>query len=169
MVELGLDRDLAGILTPSGVVRRVMVEAAQKLSTYLRDRPKPFASWLRQLTREHLARVRRWYRGHHGARRDPLPWVKPSDELALALGLNLRAGVLGVPPHGSGLGVRVRAALARLSEEERDLLLLRHAERLPVSQIATLLGLTEPEIQIRMLRVLERLADLLRGDNDTVR
>ena len=55
----------------------------------------------------------------------------------------------------------VSAALARLSLEEREVVLLRHFEDLRFGEIATLLDLSESTVKSRMRYALEKLAGLL--------
>jgi hypothetical protein len=59
-------------------------------------------------------------------------------------------------------------ALTRLTADDRELLILRHLERLSDEEVAAILRIPEAEIQVRLLRALERLCDLLPGDNETV-
>src|SRR5262245_48665523 len=57
MVAVRLDRRLAARIDPSDVVQEALLEAAQKLSQYLRRRPVPFYAWLRRLAWEHLVDI----------------------------------------------------------------------------------------------------------------
>jgi RNA polymerase sigma-70 factor (ECF subfamily) len=57
----------------------------------------------------------------------------------------------------------VRAALARLAESDREVLLLRHLEQLSLAEIAAVLGLSEATAGKRHLRALERLRIFLSG------
>jgi len=56
---------------------------------------------------------------------------------------------------------RVRSALARLAESDRELLVLRHLEQLSLAEIAAVLGTSEATAGKRHLRALERLRGLL--------
>ena len=49
MVAVRLDPRLAVRVDPSDVVQEALLDAAQKLDGYLRDRPVPFYPWLRRL------------------------------------------------------------------------------------------------------------------------
>jgi RNA polymerase sigma-70 factor (ECF subfamily) len=59
---------------------------------------------------------------------------------------------------------RVQQALARLSEGDREVLVLRHLERLPTAEIAEVLGLSEGAVYTRHVRALRRLRQLLGDD-----
>lgn len=60
---------------------------------------------------------------------------------------------------------RVRAALGRLPEAERELLALRLIECLSAAEIASWLGGTPGSIRVRVHRALRRLRALLDGDS----
>jgi RNA polymerase sigma-70 factor (ECF subfamily) len=59
------------------------------------------------------------------------------------------------------LQARVRTALERLSETDREVLVLRFMEQLSVEEIGDVLGMGESAVKMRNLRALERLRSLL--------
>src|SRR5262245_39202304 len=61
MVQVRMDRRLAARIDPSDVVQEALVDAADKLTDYLRRRPLPFYPWLRRLAWERLVALHR----HH--------------------------------------------------------------------------------------------------------
>ena len=166
MVALRMDHRLAARVDPSDVVQETLAEAVRQLSDYLRRLPLPVYPWLRQLAWQHLVEL---HRRHVGAgkrsvlreeRRPPLP-----DESALELAERLLDR--GSSP-SAGLLRRERqerllAALERLSESDREVLVLRHLEQLATPDIAAVLGVSEGAVYTRHLRALERLRRLL-GD-----
>jgi RNA polymerase sigma-70 factor (ECF subfamily) len=167
MIALRLDRRLAARLDPSDLVQESLAEAARQLSDYLEHRPLPFYPWLRQIAWNRLVDA---HRRHVRARKrsvlreerePPLP-----DESALELAARLFT-------HGSSPSARLRqkearhrlrAALAQLSERDREVVVLRYLEDLSVADIAAVLGLTEGAMKMRQLRALERLRKLLGDD-----
>ena len=58
---------------------------------------------------------------------------------------------------------KLRLALGQLDDDERDLILWRHFERLTNREIAQLLGISEAAAGKRYVRALERLRGLLLG------
>jgi RNA polymerase sigma-70 factor (ECF subfamily) len=167
MIALRLDPRLAARIDPSDVVQDTLAEAVQHLADYLRDRPLPFYSWLRQLAYKRLSDLHRHHvqaqkrsvrREEHGP---PLP-----DGSALELADRLLA-------HGSSPSARLRreelrdrveAVLARLGERDREVLVLRHLEQLPARDIAAILGMTEGAVNTCHLRALERFRALLKDE-----
>jgi RNA polymerase sigma-70 factor (ECF subfamily) len=57
---------------------------------------------------------------------------------------------------------RVRAALAALSEQEREVVVLRYLEQLSSREVAVVLGISEAAAKKRALRALQRLRERLR-------
>jgi RNA polymerase sigma-70 factor, ECF subfamily len=168
LVRLRIDRRLAARVDPSDVVQESLAEAAGKLSDYLRTRPMPFYPWLRSLALERvLVMYRRHIRtGKRSVRREELALPPLPDESALALAQRLC--VTGSSPSQhlaqSEARAQVRAALDRLSERDRELLVLRHLEQMSVREIAAILGISQGAVKVRHVRALERLRDLLGED-----
>jgi RNA polymerase sigma-70 factor (ECF subfamily) len=55
----------------------------------------------------------------------------------------------------------VQAALLRLPERDREVLVLRHLEQLSVAESAAVLGVSPGAVKVRHVRALERLRALL--------
>jgi RNA polymerase sigma-70 factor, ECF subfamily len=165
MIAVRMDRRLAARLDPSDVVQETLAEAIQQLSDYCHNRPLPFYPWLRQLACDRLAEL---HRRHIQARKRSITreeHAKPDlpDESALALADRLLAR--GSSPSArlrrQEVCGRVQAALAKLAEHDREVLVLRHLEQLSTREIAAVLGITEGAVYTRHLRALERLRTLL--------
>jgi RNA polymerase sigma-70 factor (ECF subfamily) len=165
MVAVHLDRRLAARIDPSDVVQEALLDAAQGLDEYLRQRPVPFYPWLRQLAWERLIELHR--RHLHAKRRS----VKREEPLALHLSdesaQQLAERVLSRQSSPSDRAIRselrsrIRAALDRLGERDREVLVLRHLEQLSTRETAAVLGISEGSVKTRHLRALERLRLLL--------
>jgi RNA polymerase sigma-70 factor (ECF subfamily) len=165
MVELRMDPRLAARVDPSDVVQDALVEADARLDVYVRDQPLPFYPWLRQLAWDRLADVHR--RHVRAARRSVTrEQANPSglsDNSALELAGRLVETGAGPSDlaRREELRVLVRAALERLSESDREVLVLRHLEQMSVKEIAAVLGVSEGAVKTRTLRALRRLRTLL--------
>lgn len=165
MVAVRLDRRLAPRIDASDVVQEVLAEANRKLDRYLHDRPLPFLPWLRQLAWEHLAAL---HRRHVRARKRSILLEDPGvlalpDESAAQLAQRLVDSASN--PHRrllrEELQQRIREAVRRLPERDREVLVLRHLEQLSVADTAAVLGLSAGAVKVRHVRALSRLRDLL--------
>jgi len=168
MVAARLDRRVAARLDPSDVVQDALMEAAQKLSDYLRDVPVPFYPWLRRLTWEHLLKL---HQRHLTARKRSVLREQPvrlplSHESVHELARRL-VNHESSPSRRllqAELRDRVQAALTRLPESDRELLALRYMERVSIRDMAAILGIQEGAVKMRHTRALDRLSRLLATD-----
>jgi RNA polymerase sigma-70 factor (ECF subfamily) len=168
MVALRLDPRLQARVDPSDVVQDTLAEADAKLSDYARRRPLPFYPWLRRLAWEHLVRL---HRRHVLARRRsvsreevraaPLP---DASAWELASRLAARGSSPSARLRRDELRSRLRHALARLGENDREVLVLRYLEDLSPREIAAVLEISEAAVKMRQLRALQRLRELLGDD-----
>jgi RNA polymerase sigma-70 factor (ECF subfamily) len=165
LIALRLDRRLAARVDPSDVVQEALADADRKLADYMRERPLPFYPWLRQIAVERVAKLHRrhLHAGKRNARREEPGVLNLPDESALQL-----AGRLLAPDSSPSRNLlrqesrqRVQDALARLSERDREVLVLRYLEQLSTKETGAVLGLTEAGVKSRHLRALERLRGLL--------
>src|SRR5271166_902935 len=163
MIAVRMDRRLAARFDPSDLVQEALMDAHEKLSDYIRKRPLPFYPWLRRLAWERLVQLHR--RHLHADRRSVLREEQPalSDESAAAL--VERLGGKASSPSGHAvreeLRDRLRAALARLGENDREVLVLRYLEQLSTADIAAVLGISAGAVRVRHTRALTRLHALL--------
>jgi len=165
MVAVYLDRRLAARVDPSDVVQEALADAARGLATYLRERPLPFYPWLRQFAWQRLLQ---FHRHHLRARRRSVEREVPGDivlpdQSADALADRLMAS--GTSPSRrlirDELRQRVQAAMDRLAERDREILVMRHLEEMSAAEIAAILGISEGAVRVRLLRALTRLRSLL--------
>jgi RNA polymerase sigma-70 factor (ECF subfamily) len=165
MIAVRMDRRLVARFDPSDVVQETLAEAARKLSDYLRRRPLPFYPWLRQLAWQRLVRLKRRHiraQKRSVTREEPWETALP-DESALALAGGLVGSGTSPSRHvlRAELRAQVQAALARLPERDRELLVLRYLEQLSNAEIVAVLGISEGAVKMRHVRALERLRTLL--------
>jgi RNA polymerase sigma-70 factor (ECF subfamily) len=165
MIAWRLDRRLAARVDPSDVVQEVLLEANGKMDRYLRERPLPFFPWLRALAAERLALLHRRHvraQGRSVLREEPGVLNLP-DESAAELAARLVTS--STSPTQRALRQeqreRVRQALGRLSERDREVLVLRNLEQLSVADTAEVLRISAGAVKLRHLRALERLRALL--------
>lgn len=164
MVTVRLDRRLAGRVDPSDVVQETLIEASRRLETYLHERPMPFYPWLRGLA---------WNRLIDLHRRHVLASKRTVDREVRDLALSDQsADVLAQQLVAPGTDAfhrvlrdevreRVRVALDQLCETQREVLLMRHVERMSVAEIAAVTGVAQGTVKSRVFRALARLQQLL--------
>jgi RNA polymerase sigma-70 factor (ECF subfamily) len=160
-IELRLDPRLRARLDPADVVQEAQLQAVRRLPRYLEQNPMPFRLWLRQLAHDGLLNLRRKHIGT--ARRSVTRKVALPDDSAAEIACRLLMS--GSSPsqrlNRQELAQRVREAMARLSESDREVLLLRHFEGLSNPEVAVLLDLTPGTVSKRYGRAVLRLHDLL--------
>jgi RNA polymerase sigma-70 factor (ECF subfamily) len=168
MVALRLDPRLAARTDPSDIVQEVLIAANARLKDYLHRRPIPFYPWLRQLACDELIRQKRRHlraKARTVLREDHA--VSPlSDESAQRLADRLAASA-SRPDwrlRRKESHERVKAALAQLSDDYREVLILKFLEELSTAEIAAVLKTTESAVRSRQFRALERLQELLSDD-----
>lgn len=166
MVEARMDQRLHTRLDPSAVVQDALAEAWHGFSKYLRRRPLPFYPWLRQIAWQRLVQLHRLHvrtQKRSVAREDRWAASLP-DHSAVELGTALLAP--GSSPSQRAarreLCARVQAALAKLPERDREVLVLRHVEHLSTKEVGAVIGIREGTVRVRLLRALQRLRDVLR-------
>jgi RNA polymerase sigma-70 factor (ECF subfamily) len=165
LMALRMDRRLAARLDPSDVVQESLAVADARLADYLRDRPLPFYVWLRQLALERLVDLQRLHvrSQKRSVRREEGPLAAlPEESLAeLAERLTSRESSPSAALQRAERREKLRAALARLPERDREVLVLRHLEQLTTREIAAALGLSEGAVKLRHVRALQRLREQL--------
>jgi RNA polymerase sigma-70 factor (ECF subfamily) len=171
MVSLQIDNRLQARVDPSDIVQEVMAEASRLFPDYLKSRPLPFYPWLRQLAVNRIHRAARHHLGR--ARRDvrrevSLPAQLPDESIAeLAEQLAARISSPSQRVLRRELRDRVRQALGRLNNDDREVLVLRYLEHMSGSEAAAALGISEPAMRMRQLRALERFQRIIAKLLDT--
>ena len=169
MIGLRLDPVLARRVDASDVVQDVLIEAAQRLREYLKNPVMPFQLWLRHLAQDRIIDT---HRRHRLAQRRSVdreqPIARPAwaDESSVSLVAHLidtdRTPTSEAIRHE--LQRRLASAIDQLSDDDREIVLMRHHEALSNQEVAGLLGLTEAAASMRYLRALRRLRAVLVPD-----
>lgn len=166
MVQARMDRALARRVDVSDVVQEALIEASQRLGEYVRDPKMPFHLWLRHIARDQLIDTHRRHRVAQRRSLDREQSLVASDlsaESAVDLAQQLADGEL--TPAAATLQrefqQRFLEALEQLEDEDREVIVMRHLEQLSNSQVAELLGVTQPAAGMRHLRALRRLKEIM--------
>lgn len=166
MVAVRLDRRIAARVDASDIVQETLAEASRRLDDYLKEPPIPFYGWLRQLAGD---RVIDAHRRHVASYRRSVTLERRGSELPDASADRLAGAFFAADTSPSNRvmrlerGDKVKAALAALSPRDREVVVMRHLERLSIAEIAAMLELTEPAVKSRLLRALLRMREHL-GD-----
>jgi RNA polymerase sigma-70 factor (ECF subfamily) len=170
MIAVRLDERLSARLDPSDVVQETLLDAARKFEDYLRDRPLPFYPWLHRLAAERLAQAHRYHLRalcREAGRDGPagIPW-------AISSGLRLAdlLAASGSSPSQHLIREEERQAIWRalgeLTEEDREILVMRYLDQLAFAEIAAILAITEGAARVRHFRALQRLGPRLGTANE---
>jgi RNA polymerase sigma-70 factor (ECF subfamily) len=169
VIDLRLDPVLARRVDASDIVQDVLIEANQRLTDYLKSPDMPFHLWLRHLAQDRIIDA---HRRHRLAQRRSVdreqPIARPAwadeSEASLVVQLIDPERTPGSEAIQGELARRLAAAINELSEDDREVVLLRHHEQLSNQDVAKLLGLTEAAASMRYLRALRRLRAVLLPD-----
>ena len=161
LVSHRMDRAIGQRVDASDVVQDVLLEASNRLASYLEQPTLPFHLWLRQLARDRLIDM---HRRHRKAQRRSVDRERPlrarahSDRSSLDLAARLADAEL-TPAAASirrDMQLRFREAIEELAEDDREILLMRHFEQLTNSEAAQALKLSPAAAGMRHLRALRR-------------
>ncbi len=136
-VDLRLAARLRKRVDASDIVQEAELEAFERLPDYLARRPMPFRHWLRK-TALSAAASAQIYRQLVNVADSPGRQAMQRDLIK-----------------------QVNAALGDLSEAEREILLMRHVEKLTNVEIGHLLDLAPSAVSKRHVRCLVRLRSML--------
>jgi RNA polymerase sigma-70 factor (ECF subfamily) len=162
MVRLRLDRALRGRVRDSEVIEVARVEASRGLPEYLEGGDQPVFLWLRSVVGRVLVGIHGKLLGSAAKDRPrtvllsgrPMPEVKSTD---------LAAQLLGKQSFGSIEALQtmerrqLEDALDAMDERDREVLILRHFERLSNAETARELGIAESSASKRYIHALLEL------------
>jgi RNA polymerase sigma-70 factor (ECF subfamily) len=161
MLDLRMDPRLRQRVDPSDLVQEAHLEAVRRLDQYTRRRPMPFRIWLRRIAYERLLMMRR--RHVEAGRRAVGRELAIPDNTSMQLAQHVLAG--GPTPSQAmvrdELVVRVREAMQRLAETDREVLIMRNLEGLSTREVADSLGIEPAAVSKRYGRALLRLKAIL--------
>lgn len=163
MVQLRMDPRLRSRVDASDILQETYVEVGRRIEDYL-ERPRmPFFLWLRFIASQSIVAQ---YREHMGAQKRDLrrqvPTGLPSASTPALVDLLMAEGTSPTQAAARDeIRARVAAALERLGEADREILVLRHFEELGNEEAALELGIEPPAASKRYVRALRRLKEVL--------
>lgn len=164
LIRLRLDARLSARVDPSDVIQEAMVDAHRQLSQFAIERPLPFYPWLRQVTLSRLAQVHRFHlqaqrRSAHREAEEFSVLDQSSAELAKRLVSSVSTPseiVRHKEEHH-----QLEEAILKLSETDREVLVLRYLEQLPTVEAAAVLDVTPNTFAQQHLRAVRRLRGIV--------
>jgi RNA polymerase sigma-70 factor (ECF subfamily) len=166
MVQMRLDRKIQRRVDVSDVVQDVMVEANRRLAEYVKNPVMSFHIWLRQIAKDRIIDAHRRHRvsaKRSVDREQQLAAPAGMDRSTMELVTQLRDPELTPAARATQkeLAGHVEQALTQLSEQDCEIIVMRHYEQLSNQEVAEALELTEPAASMRYLRALRRLREML--------
>ena len=153
MVACRLNQGVAKRVDASDVVQEALLTASRRLAEYLQNPGMPFHAWLRQLWRDRLVDV---YRRELAEKRDlgREQVVGDCERSSLNPLAQLRDGQLTPAAQllEKEFELRFEQAVEQLDDNSREIILMRHGEKLSNAQVAELLGISEAAAGMRYLR-----------------
>jgi len=162
-IEHRLDPRMRSRLDASDVVQEVQLEVIRRMGDFLKRNPMPFHLWVRKTAYERLLKLQRAHRRR--ARRSVDREVALPDRSSLLLAKPLlAAGSSPSQQHAAReFADRVGQAVTELLDTDREILLMRHADELPYSEITCLLEIGAEAARKRYGRALLRLRAVLKN------
>lgn len=164
-IAMRIDRRLSARVDASDVLQETHLEAFRRMPNYLAEAEMPFYLWLHWIAREKVLAL---HRRHLGAEKrtvvHEVPLLPVNSSATFVSGI-----IAGHEPSPSQalakteLAQRLRLALGRLDNDERDLILWRHFEQLSARDTAQLLQISESAAAKRYIRAVEKLRAILAG------
>jgi RNA polymerase sigma-70 factor (ECF subfamily) len=160
LARLEIGRRLQTKIDTADVVQDTFLDAHRSFKSFRGSSEKEFVAWLRSIFATRLSMLLRRYLGAQGRdlRREQGLEVN-LDQTSQLLERGLFAG--GNTPSQSVMrreqGVLLAEALARLPEDYREIVMLRHLEDLPFADVAVRMNRSVDSVQKLWVRALARL------------
>lgn len=166
MIQLRLDQKIQRRIDVSDIVQDVLVEANRRLADYLAQPVIPYHLWLRQIAQDRIIDAHRRHRASAKRsvdRERPLAVPAADDRSTLELAAQLSGHELtpAAAAMQHEMAQLVEAAIAKLPDQDCEIIIMRHYEQLSNQEIALALGLSEPAASMRYLRAVRKLKEFM--------
>jgi RNA polymerase sigma-70 factor (ECF subfamily) len=164
LARTGIDDSLQGKADPSDLVQETLGKAYERFGQFRGQTEGELAAWLRQILTHNLADLVRRYRmarARHVARERSLEELLDASSAALG---NLIAGHGSSPSRSAQrreLSVVLADALADLSEDHREVIVLRSLEELDWDEVARRMRRSPGAVRLLWTRALRQLRPLI--------
>lgn len=160
LVESRLDKRLLARVDASDIVQETFLRATAGMDAYLKSPKVPPIVWLRLIGKHIVAET---HRRHFREKRSPERennWYQDGDDL-LSQKLVDSMHSVGSWMARRELASKVRDAIKNLSEQDREIIEMRHLEELSIKESAMILELNIETTKKRYYRALTRFRELV--------
>jgi RNA polymerase sigma-70 factor (ECF subfamily) len=163
LARTGLDASLQGKADPSDLVQDALLKASMHFGQFRGATDAELAGWLRQILARCLADFVRRYRtgGRRAGREQSLDQLLNRSSEAMERILATDSTSPSASAERRDLGVVLSDALARLSDDHREVIVLHHLEGLGWDEVARRLGRSAGAVQKLWTRALKELRPLI--------
>lgn len=173
LIQMRLDKALTSRVDASDVVQDVLFEASRRMEDFISSPSMPFHLWLRQLAKDRIIDMHRRHRTAQRRsvdREQRVSNLGGDDRSAADLAALLKDAELtpAAATVRKEMEDRFLEALNDLSDDDRELILMRHFEHLGNGEVAAALGLSAPAAGMRYLRAIRRLREALGTDDASI-
>jgi len=166
LARLQVGMRLQGKVDPSDLVQETFLEAHRDLSQFRGRTEKEFVAWLRQILATNLANLVRHYYGTQrrdmNLERDLVDELNQSSRV-LDRGLVARQDSPSQQASQRELAVILADALRELSDDYREVIVLRHLEGLTFPAVSQRMGRSEDSVKKLWARALAKLRRVMEG------
>ncbi|ADB18698.1 RNA polymerase, sigma-24 subunit, ECF subfamily [Pirellula staleyi DSM 6068] len=166
LVQMRLDQKIQRRVDVSDVVQDVLVEANRRIKDYLNNPVMSFHLWLRQIAKDRIIDAHRRHRGSAKRsvdRERPIQVPAGDDRSTMELAAQIcdRQLTPAAAATQHEMAQVVEQAIAKLGDQDCEIIVMRHYEQLSNQEIAQALGLSEPAASMRYLRAVRRLREMM--------
>jgi RNA polymerase sigma-70 factor, ECF subfamily len=164
LARTSIDASLQGKADPSDLVQETFLKAHQHFGQFRGQGEAELTAWLRKILARNLADLVRCYHlaeGRRTGRERSLEQLLTASSQALD---NLLADAAGSPSESAQrreMSVALANALAELSDEQREVIVLRSLEERDWPEVARRMGRTTGAVRMLWVRALKRLRPLI--------
>ena len=154
-----LQRRLQAKVDASDLAQQSLLEAHRGFERFAGQSPQEWFGWLKQIVAHNAADVAKQYRGT--AKRDAGREVSLAGASSGSAAWDLTPADPGPSPSQVVVGLEqellMATAIEQLPDDYREVLTLRHLERLPFNEVAQRMGRSRGACQMLWMRALEQL------------
>jgi RNA polymerase sigma-70 factor (ECF subfamily) len=163
LARTGLDVSLQGKADPSDLVQDALLKAALRFGQFRGTSDAELAGWLRQILARGLADFVRRYRAgsRRAGREQSLEQLLNRSSQAMERVLATDGSSPSSSAQRRDLGVVLSDALAKLSEDHREVIVLHHLAGLGWDEVARRMGRTAGAVRMLWTRALKQLRPLI--------